>query len=171
VLIGHNIIDRAYRNGVTVSQCSIGVSIVNNEINKPGSRGVFVATLRMDGLYTQLWTHPSFADQRSRSYVSHHNLTISENRINAPGLGGITAQGADATTPVEGLTLFHNTLRAPNATNVTGAVGILTTNIKGLFSTLNDMGAAGGSVPITDYQISGLVSTTLNANNYSTPAF
>lgn len=171
VLIASNIVDKAFKNGITVSQCSIDVSIKGNEIRRPGSRGIFVATLRQVDLYLQMWTNPAFADGRSRAYVSHHNLTISDNQINAPGLGGITAQGADATTVIEGLTLLHNVIRSPNQTNVPGSIGVLLSYVKGLFSTLNDVGAAGGSTPIVDYNTSNLTAITLNASNYSTPVF
>lgn len=171
VLVANNLINAAYRNGVTVSQCSIDVSIKNNVINKPGSRGVFVATLRQVGLYLEMWTHPRLSDGRAKSYVSHHNLTISGNEINSPANGGITAQGADVTSVIEGLTLFHNRIRSPNVSNATGVVGILTTNTSGLFSTLNDVGASSGTNAITAYQASALTAVTLNASNYSTPAF
>ena len=163
VAVMGNVIDRPNQTGVTVSQCSIDVTIEGNEIRRTGATGIFVAQAEKNGNYLQLWTEWLVSDGRSKSYVGHHGLTISRNRVTSPGQSGISV-GGSASRYIDGATIYRNKIRNPNTSDAAGQYGVNAVYINGLDLSQNDVGDPHGGTGFSRYNKSNNLNPTITGN-------
>lgn len=158
-----NTINGTGTTGISVSQCSIGVTVDDNEITRAGSNGIFVALLERSAEYLVLWSDSKFWDGRNKDYVSHHELTITNNRITAPQKSGIIVQG-QSSRYLEDVDISDNTVKYPNQSNSAGQAGINTTYINELTLKGNRVTDSLTSVAFTHYTRSNVINAYVTEN-------